>query len=341
MPRGEEHEKRRVSYSPDNVAADKTRRGGGARRKSRRVHRGVGAPSLRNSAAGASSIGARRFEVVAFMTKKASDSFNECGYSCGVCRKRGEKLAVGTLNSGDRIVPICIYCFMSESLDADEKHSAFDIDASMHVPHEAVMYVDGLRREWADETAALFTESEENCHRWVEARSAEMAQRFTRLGQEEEGRPGWGCRDALCDGCEEVNCMLRTWAREVKPWYNADSGAVNPVMGVIEPSTPSTRGGSNECPDTDQTRPYEGEMPPTGVVESYSAAMEGTLKSLLPIQDQLRNSMRRMKDIVEDHFWDGQVPNELQARMFEIERASHGLLDAIVRVDETARELMK
>ena len=210
MPRGEEHEKRRVSYSPDNVAADKTRRGGGARRKSRRVHRGVGAPSLWNSAAGASSIGARRFEVVAFMTKKASDSFNECGYSCGVCRKRGEKLAVGTLNSGDRIVPICIYCFMSESLDADEKHSAFDIDASMHVPHEAVMYVDGLRREWADETAALFTESEENCHRWVEARSAEMAQRFTRLGQEEEGRPGWGCRDALCDGCEEVNCMLRT-----------------------------------------------------------------------------------------------------------------------------------
>src|SRR5210317_1876714 len=94
----------RVSTSPDKVAAPVRR----SRRKSRRLKDDDGAPSV----AEYSVDGGRRLEVVALMTSTASDNLNKCGYTCGGCRKRGVRFAVGTLNQGGRMIPWCIECLM-------------------------------------------------------------------------------------------------------------------------------------------------------------------------------------------------------------------------------------
>ena len=343
----------RVSYSPAHVAAAaKAEKGGGPRRKSRRLQCG-GAPST-----GRSVDGARLLQVVAFMTKEASDEINACGYSCHGCGVRGGDLAVGTLNQGGRMNPWCIKCFM-------EKYSSFHIDATFHVPHRAVMYVDGIRRKWFNDATVEPISTE----RYLELRvtNRDVGMRLMLLDKP----PGWGCKEAICDRCEEVNSFFGTWIPEVKAWYGekkemeGERGGGSCPMEGPAPSTPSGVGAAGatgaagalqlaECEnmaspgtvESDTTLPYEGELPATGAGDSCSGATLDGLSSNVrgEIGRLLDNLEEIMRDIVRDRFWEGgtsTVPNQLLSRFAEAEGAIHNLRRKMGRVDVTARALME
>ena len=360
MPGSKEHEKRRVSYSPDHVAAaEKAARGERGERKSRRLQCG-GAPSLVGGTTGSSGIngggaapgcsgvsGSRLLLVVVFMDSAASDALNSSGYSCHGCRVRGADFAVGTLNRGDRLNPWCIKCFM------EQEYCSFDIDTSMHVPHDAVMYVNGLCRTWYDDATAEPISPER--YGELRVRSHDVQTKLRLLG----GPPGWGCKDAMCDGCEEVNCCLGTWVPEVKPWYNekkktdGTGGAGSDRMEEPVPSTPSGAGavravelaGENtECPGTDEsdkTVPYNGELPNAGAGENYSGA---TLETLASHGDEIGRLLDNlgdiMRDIVRDRFWYRGATTELLYRLSDAESVIYHLRRKMGRVDAAAGSSM-
>jgi hypothetical protein len=332
MPGSDKHEKRRVSYSPDQqaaAAAEKARKGRKGWRKSRRLQC-QGEPSIPGGTTGQSNDGTLLLQVVAFMTKEASVEINARGYSCHGCRRRGEDLVVGTLNQGGRMNPWCIKCFMA-------RYSLFRIGPpAFHAPHQAVMYVNKKRREWFNDATADPMPTEQ--YQELRVTNHDVSMKLMFLGKP----PGWGCKDDECERCDEMNSFLGTWIPEVKPWYGRKERHRGEGSGNLEgdaPSTPSGVAGSTaadgaiqvprECPDTHEsceTIPYEGELPAAQHSETYSAA---TLESYACHGDEIRRLLDNlggiMKDIVRDRFWEQGASNELLARLSEAEGAMHSL----------------